>query len=92
MLRVRSDLCRGCGFCVESCPQQAISIVSATAQIDQKLCNQCRLCLNACPQGAITELKPVSGRELQVTVTGLKDRVEDIVTRIERLKEKQRRT
>ena len=92
MLRVSSDLCRGCGLCVEYCPQQAISIVSATAQIDQKLCNQCRLCLDACPQGAITELKPVSGRELQVTVTGLKDRVEDIVTRIERLKEKQRRT
>ena len=91
MLRVRSDLCRGCGLCVESCPQQAISIVSATAQIDQKLCNQCRLCLDACPQGAITELKPVSGGELQVAVTGLKDRAEDIIARIERLKEKQRR-
>jgi hypothetical protein len=36
-------------------------------------------------------MAPVSGRELQATVTGLKDKTEDIITRIERLREKQRR-
>jgi ferredoxin len=91
MLRVRRDLCRGCGLCIESCPQQAITIVSATAQIIQERCNQCRRCLEVCPQGAITEMAPVSGDELQATVTGLKDKAEDIIGRIERLKEKQRR-
>ncbi len=49
MLRVIRDLCRGCGLCVESCPQQAISIVSTTAHINQDRCNQCRLCLEVCP-------------------------------------------
>ena len=91
MLRVRSDLCRGCGICIESCPQQAISIVSGTAYIIQERCNQCRRCVEVCPQGAITEMAPVSGHELQATVTGLKDKAEDIIVRIERLKEKQRR-
>jgi len=86
MLRVRKDLCLGCGLCVESCPQQAISVVSATAEIDQRQCNQCRLCLDVCPQGAIIELTPVSRRELQATVTGLKDRAQDIIARIESLK------
>ena len=86
MLRVRKDLCLGCGLCIESCPRGAISIVSATAEIDQSQCNQCRLCLDVCPQGAIIELTPVSRRELQATVTGLKDRAQDIITRIERLK------
>jgi Fe-S-cluster-containing hydrogenase component 2 len=91
MLRVRRDLCRGCGLCIESCPQQAIAIVSATAHIIQERCNQCRRCVEVCPQGAITEMAPVSGHESQATVTGLKDKADDIIVRIERLKEKQRR-
>jgi Fe-S-cluster-containing hydrogenase component 2 len=89
VLRVRKDLCLGCGLCAETCPQQAISLQSGLAQIDQSRCNHCGLCLNACPQGAIIELTPVSRRELQATVTGLKDRMEDIITRIERLKEQE---
>ena len=86
MLQVKQDLCCGCGLCVESCPRQAISIVSATAQINQDRCNQCHLCLDICPQGAIIELTPVSEHELQAIVTGLKDKAEDIIARIERLK------
>ena len=91
MLRVRKDLCLGCGLCVESCPRQAISIISVQAQIDQSRCNQCRLCLDICPQGAVIELTPVSRRELQATVTGLKSKTEEIMARIEKLKEQQRR-
>jgi ferredoxin len=90
MLRVRSDLCRGCGICIESCPQEAISIFSGTAYIIQNKCNQCRRCVEVCPQGAIMEMAPVSGDELQATITGLKDKTEGIIARIERLKEKQR--
>jgi len=37
------------------------------------------------------ELTPVSRRELEATVTGLKDRAEDIIARIDKLKEHQRR-
>jgi len=87
VLRVRKDLCLGCGLCAETCPRQAISLQSGLAQIDQNRCNHCGLCLDACPQGAIIELTPVSRRELQATVTGLKDRTEDIITRIKKLKE-----
>ena len=91
MLRVRSDLCRGCGICIESCPQQAISIVSGTAYIIQKWCNQCRRCVEACPQEAIMEMAPVSGDGLKTTVIGLKDKADELIVRIERLKEKKRR-
>ena len=91
MLQVRKYLCLGCGLCAESCPRQAISLQSGQAQIDQNRCNHCGLCLDVCPQGAIVELRLVSRRELQATVIGLKDRTEDIIARIEKLKEQQQR-
>jgi Fe-S-cluster-containing hydrogenase component 2 len=91
VLRVRKDLCLGCGLCAETCPRQAISLQSGLAQIDQSRCNNCGLCPDVCPQGAITELTPVSIRELQATVTGLNDRAKNIITRIEKLKEQQKR-
>ena len=92
IFQVRNDLCLGCGLCAESCPRQAISLQSGEAQIDQNRCNHCGLCVDACPQGAIAELTPVSRHELQATVTGLKDRANDIIARVEKLKNQQRRS
>jgi len=86
MLQVRKDLCLGCGLCAQSCPQQAISLLSGQAEIYQNRCNRCRLCLEVCPQGAIAELVPVSKDELQATVTSLKQKANDLMERIETLK------
>ena len=85
VLRVRRNLCLGCGLCAENCPRQAISLQSGQAQIDQTRCNYCGLCLDVCPRGAIVELTPVSRRELQATVAGLKSKTDDIIARIEKL-------
>jgi len=86
ILQVRKDFCLGCGLCAESCPQQAISLPSGQAQIDQSRCNHCGICLDVCPQGAIIELTPVSMGELRATVTVLQDRLNDIINRIEKLR------
>lgn len=90
LLQVRKDLCLGCRLCAEICPRQAISLPLGLAQIDQNRCNHCGLCLDACPQGAITKLTPVSQRDLQETVTGLKGKADDLISRIDKLKEQQR--
>ena len=87
MLRIRKDLCLGCGLCSESCPQQAISVVPGQAEINQIRCNQCRLCLEVCPQGAIVEFAPVSEAELATTVGSLRQKADDLVRRIERLRQ-----
>ena len=86
VLRIRKDLCLGCGLCVESCPRHAISLKSGQTQIDQNRCNHCGLCLDVCLQGAIVEFRLVSRHELQATVTGLKDRADDIIAKIEKLR------
>jgi len=86
MLQIRKDLCLGCGLCVENCPLQVISLLWGYTEIDQSRCNQCRLCLEICPQGAIVETVPVSKNELETTVVSLKQRTNDLIERIERLK------
>ena len=86
MLRVRKDLCLGCGTCVESCPQGAISLLWGQAEINQNRCNSCGLCRDVCPEGAIVESVPVSRKELAGTVAGLKGQADDLLARIGRLR------
>jgi formate hydrogenlyase subunit 6/NADH:ubiquinone oxidoreductase subunit I len=92
VLRVRKDLCLGCGLCAETCPRQAISLVSAAAEIDQGRCNQCHLCIEVCPQDAIVESAPVSEAEVVTMVTSLRQKADDIVKRIERLRQQEKQS
>ena len=87
MLRVRKDLCIGCGICGENCSQGAISVQFDSAYIDQSRCNHCGVCLDICLQGAIVESAPVLPAELAITVGSLKKKADDIVERIERLRQ-----
>ena len=50
---IDTDLCQGCGACVEACPRGAIHIEGGVAVIDQERCNACEACLASCPQGAL---------------------------------------
>jgi len=86
MLQIRKDLCLGCGVCIGNCPLRAISLLWDHAEIDQGRCNQCRLCLEVCPQGAIVEMVPVSKNELETEVVSLKQKANDLIERIERLR------
>ena len=54
MLRVRAELCDGCGACLGACRPGAIRLQGAKAVIDSDLCVQCGDCIDACPLGAIS--------------------------------------
>ena len=43
--------CVGCGACVDTCPEGA---VTAPARIDRSVCTLCGACVDACPSGALT--------------------------------------
>lgn len=59
MYSVDVEKCSGCGLCVQSCPQEAISIQNDVAVIDYRLCSQCGNCAEECSAGAIRKVEPV---------------------------------
>ncbi|RPF48768.1 pyruvate formate lyase activating enzyme [Hydrogenoanaerobacterium saccharovorans] len=47
--------CIGCGLCVESCTNQAISLSTQGVLIDRTKCQSCFACTKECPTGAIKQ-------------------------------------
>jgi NAD-dependent dihydropyrimidine dehydrogenase PreA subunit len=58
MFQIDSTKCNGCGYCVDVCPQQAITIHGDIATVNEELCAQCGACVEVCPTGAIREIVP----------------------------------
>ena len=51
-MRVDPDKCRGCGFCVEVCPLELVTLTEKIASIGMD-CVACQACVKVCPAGAI---------------------------------------
>lgn len=55
IIRIDEEKCNGCGQCVPSCAEGAISIVDGKARLAaEKYCDGLGACLGECPQGALT--------------------------------------
>jgi len=56
--QVDSDICSGCGTCVEKCPVDAIKLNdSDIAEVNAEYCLGCGVCAHFCPENAITLLE-----------------------------------
>jgi uncharacterized Fe-S center protein len=53
-LEIHTELCQGCGSCVEACWFGLPRIENDVAVIDDPNCMRCPLCSSACPEEAIT--------------------------------------
>lgn len=66
-IEVDRDRCKGCGLCVESCPETIIELGAGinvkgyhyAVQTDAGKCTACRMCALTCPDVAIKVLRRV---------------------------------
>jgi ferredoxin len=55
--KINSDLCAGCGTCIDCCQMEAITLDSDTSNINRLRCIGCGNCISVCPSEAIELLK-----------------------------------
>ena len=61
--RVRAEACRACGYCVDACPYDAITlgevrlgrVTKTAAVVNEVLCKSCGACSAVCLSGAIQQ-------------------------------------
>ena len=53
VVEVESEVCTGCGVCVDRCQMGALSIVNDISSVNRKKCLGCGLCVVTCPTEAI---------------------------------------
>ncbi len=79
---VNETTCRGCGFCVETCPYTAIELVEENrygnmvqvGRVNEALCKGCGACVAACLSGSIQARSFMDHQILpQIAVLGVKE-------------------
>jgi len=48
------ERCTGCGYCAETCPENALDINNGKVIIDRVICSACGKCIQSCPEDAVT--------------------------------------
>ena len=57
-MKVKVENCTGCGYCLLSCPQDAISS-DGWAKVDENRCNDCNICVFVCPNRCLISTSPI---------------------------------
>lgn len=87
--------CKGCGKCVDICPVEAMTLVSANdparprrklARLDEETCLGCGLCVRACPKGSLClnprperVITPLNGAHRTVVMAIERGKLQDLI-------------
>ena len=52
-MKINTDKCIGCGFCVRDCPVEAVRLQKKKAVINQNKCTSCGVCFRVCENEAV---------------------------------------
>ena len=53
-VNVNTDVCVGCGVCVDECASGALSIEDGVAVVDEGSCIDCGVCVDECATEALS--------------------------------------
>lgn len=61
MISINDQMCKGCGYCVNFCPKNILSMGQTRSargfffpvQAEKEKCTSCGICALMCPEGAI---------------------------------------
>ena len=82
---LNTEMCTGCGLCVEVCPPRAIHLMASKAVMEPELCLVSGACIEACVIGAITMVEPTAlMRSAEVQVPTKKAHVVQNTPRVQR--------
>ena len=73
MLWVKSEICTGCGDCVEECPSGAILFDNDTPSINMEDCIRCGSCHDMCPEEAIRHDGEKVGVDIKANIERTKE-------------------
>ncbi len=91
MVRIRRDICRGCGMCADVCPSEAITMRDGKAFIDGSRCTECGQCEAACPLGAVVRVTRAGLEDLRRRLEATREALAGISKRLDRLESRQAR-
>ncbi len=72
---VDSELCAGCGTCVDRCQMEAIKLVNEISKVNKKKCIGCGNCVPTCPEEAIHLKKKDKEIDIALTMDDLYDNI-----------------
>ena len=73
---VQSEMCTGCGDCVEECPSGAILLENDAASINMEDCIRCGTCHDLCPEEAIRHDGERVAADVEVNIEKTKECME----------------
>ena len=52
VIKIKDEVCTGCGGCIDLCPVIAISMINDKAVVNNETCTECKICVKVCPINA----------------------------------------
>jgi ferredoxin len=52
-MKIDTEKCTGCGYCVRDCPVDAVKLAKKKAVINDHWCTNCGVCMRVCESDAV---------------------------------------